>query len=458
MPADTAGSKRDMMIRRHFRWISTLALSVAWTSSCAETALQAGTVADATATGDTSVDDPRDGENEPGDGLAGETSEPDTSAGADVAPSGDTSTTEADAGPIGEDGAEPLEDTLATEDVGEDVATPGDTSGSDGSDDVAADVKPSSDVSSDAGVNPDLLPPDPKLAGKETFDTVELEIVITPGTFGESIELTAVLPKTAGPRPTVVFTHGFQLSSASYLSTAKHLATHGFAVVLPNLGGGLFATHLDHQATIIKVLDWLEEENADAGSALAGRLDFARLALAGHSMGGKISFLVSTVDARPKAIVGFDPVDAAGGPVAVDPKDYPSVTPERMIDVKVPFLVVGETTNSTGGLLGQACAPAADNYQQYFDNAESPAIAFTFAGANHFSWLDDPNCLFICASCDKGSDDPAVTKSLTWRFTVAFLQVVLNDDDSYEGWLVGAGAQGAIDDGLVIRAVSDFPN
>jgi dienelactone hydrolase len=443
------------MMRRHVRWISTLALGFAPLSGCSESELAVATVGDATTSSDTSVDDRSDSESDSSGELDVEAPGPDVNASTDTATSGDTTGTPVDVATGAEDTsgdediAEPLEDALEPEDVG----TPDDTATPD-----TADVAIGTDAAADVGVDPGPLPPDPKLAGKETYDTLPLEIVITPGAFGESIDLTVFLPKTAGPRPTLVFTHGFQLSGENYLSTAKHLASHGFAVVLPNLGGGFSATHVDHQATIITVLDWLEEQNTAAGSDLSGRLDFSRLALGGHSMGGKIAFLVSTVDARPKAIVGFDPVDAAGGPVAVDPKDYPSVTPERMIDVKVPFLVVGETTNSTGGLLGQACAPAADNYQQYFDYAESPAIEFTFVGANHFSWLDDPNCFLLCATCDKGSDNPSVTKSLSWRFTVAFLQIVLNGDDSYEGWLVGAATQGAIDDGLVVRAVSDFPN
>ena len=72
-----------------------------------------------------------------------------------------------------------------------------------------------------------------------------------------------------------------------------------------------------------------------------------RLGLAGHSLRGKISKLTATEDARPNAIFGIDPVDAAGGPGSQPSEAFPSVTPELMPRITVPLGLVGETTNAS---------------------------------------------------------------------------------------------------------------
>ena len=76
-----------------------------------------------------------------------------------------------------------------------------------------------------------------------------------------------------------------------------------------------------------------------------------KLALAGHSLGGKITVLAATLDPRVTAVVAWDPVDS----------NTPSVAPELMVGLTATIAVVGETTNGTGGFM--PCAPTADNFQ-----------------------------------------------------------------------------------------------
>jgi hypothetical protein len=108
--------------------------------------------------------------------------------------------------------------------------------------------------------------------------------------------------------------------------------------------------------------------------------------------------------------------------------------------ITIPLGLLGETTNATcSGFMCQACAPAEDNFQQYYQYAVSPAQQIEILGANHMSFLDDPNCGLTCSVCDPGTDDPSVTRRLTRRYMTAFFNVVLKQQDGYRYYLTGAG-------------------
>ena len=224
---------------------------------------------------------------------------------------------------------------------------------------------------------------------------------------------------------------------------------------MPQMPGGVVGpigapNNLELKAELIGVLDWIESNALAAAGPFEGKADMARLGLAGHSLGGKIAMLTSTEDERPIAIFGIDPVDAAGGPGARPSERFPSVTPELMPLIDVPLGLMGETTNATcRGPFCQACAPEADNFQQYFNHATSPAIEIEVLGASHMSFLDDTNCGIACAVCGEGTDEPAETRQLAHRYMTAFFNVFLRGDASYRYWLDGQGIQQDITRGAI---------
>jgi hypothetical protein len=166
-------------------------------------------------------------------------------------------------------------------------------------------------------------------------------------------------------------------------------------------------------------------------------------------MGGKLSLLVASEDSRPVAVFGVDPVDAGGGPLGGSEADFPSVTPALMPQITIPMVLLGETVNATGGL-GGACAPAADNFHQYYLHAESKALEIEILGANHMSFLDDPACGFTCSACPEGSDDKATTRMLSRRYMTAFFHVFLRSQDGYRSYLSGAAMDTDEVEGLVL--------
>ena len=336
----------------------------------------------------------------------------------------------------------PRDDTPSTPPT--DVSTT-DTGGSTATD---AGTRPSNDTFiEDITRRSDVDPGEP---GPSTFEMYTDSIVTGMGSFGgdESLELISLVPEGENS-PIVLFMPGTQLVATDYTSTREHLASHGFAVVFPSFFNGspldIPDAHTSYQEDVVAVLDWIE---AQASGPWAGKVDPTRIAAVGHSLGGKLSFLVATADDRIDAIAGIDPVDS-GPPsfVPFDPADYPSVTPEKMNLITVPLLIMGETLNGSGGF--QPCAPAEDNFEQYYAAATSPALIIDFLNANHMSFVDDPTGCGACSFCPAGTDDTAVTRLLMRRFLVAFLAKSLNSNAEWTGWLWGDAHTALQEDGLI---------
>jgi dienelactone hydrolase len=297
--------------------------------------------------------------------------------------------------------------------------------------------------------------PDPGTSAGPAGTTASAELVVGTGLFPDKTTMTIYLPEGPGPFPVIVFHHGFQLGTDQYVSYGQHLASWGYVVVMPQMPGGLIGgpNHRELAVYLQKVLDWVGQNASVVDGPFAGKADASHIGLAGHSMGGKISMLTASQDARPRAIFGIDPVDAAGSPLPVSATDYPSVTPELMPRIMVPLGLLGELTNaSCTGFMCQACAPAADNFQQYYENAVAPALQIEIVGANHMSFVDNPDCGLTCSVCPAGTDDHATTQLLTRRSMTAFFNVFLRGEDAYRSYLTGVDMAVDVAANLVITA------
>jgi len=211
---------------------------------------------------------------------------------------------------------------------------------------------------------------DPALPGPATFSSMTTSI---PGAAaGRTLAATVIVPQTSGPHALAVISPGFQMARAQYLSYAEHLASWDFVAIVTDYAESGFS--IDHQRIandVPAVITW-----ALGDGSLA--IDPDRIATLGHSLGGKISLLAASADPRIKAVVAWDPVDS----------NAPSVAPEKMGAIGAAVAVIGETTNATGGFM--PCAPAAENFTQFYAAATSPALQATVANADHMDWVDDP--------------------------------------------------------------------
>ena len=340
-------------------------------------------------------------------------------------------------------------DAVADTTFSEDTATVADTAQPLDTGAVDTATVPDTAKPVDTATSPDTAigpAPDPGESGAYAFAASSAQLGSGGGAFGADATTLTVLTPEGKNLPVVLMLPGFQLNPSDYTSTREHLASHGFYVVSPSFPGSLFEpkNNVELRDITLTILDWIETQ---AAGPLSGVIDPSKLAAVGHSLGGKIGLLTASGDARIDAILGIDPVDS-GPPFAFDPAEYPSVTPELMGQIQVPLLLMGETTNGSGGSTGQACAPADNNFQEYYKAAASPAMEVDVLGANHMSFLDNPNCL-VCFACPSGSDDPATTRLITRRLAVAFLTQQLLADNTYDSWLTGADLQTMVSDGLI---------
>ena len=312
------------------------------------------------------------------------------------------------------------------------------TSGTDTPGDSSTSSSDESSSSSTTGEGPFV---DPRTEGEHEVEVIETEIETEGGT---GIPLTMHLPTSKGQYPVVMLLQGFLLGPENYASYGQHVASWGYVVIMPELPGDTQSG--DRDATT-ELIDWLEGPGTLDGAVLGGRADPELLMLGGHSRGGKVSFLTATTDTRVDAVFGIDPVDTAGGPGTSPSPDNPSVAPELMPLVLAPMTIIGETVNATGGFM--SCAPQAENFRQYFAAAAAPAAAIEFETANHMSFLDDPNCGFICSACTPGTDEPSVTRRMTQGYMVAFAQWQLRGIEAYRDYLAGPFTDPDVDAGLV---------
>ncbi len=326
----------------------------------------------------------------------------------------------------------------------------------------ASMTDPGTDSSPDPGTDPSTTDPtsadssssgggepltDPRVAGEEEVERIEVDFEAEDGT---SIPLVIYAPTGQGPYPVVGLLHGFMLGPEDYGSYGEHIGSWGYVVVLPQMPGSALSPvdQVQERDWVREVLDWIDGPANLEGAVLDARADLELLAMSGHSRGGKIAFLTSVTDSRIDAIFAIDPVDTAGGPGARPSPDNPSVAPELMPSVVAPMTIVGETVNATGGI-GGACAPAADNFEQYFGAATAPAAAIEFLTANHMSFIDDQNCGLTCTACPSGTDEPSVTRRMTQGYMVAFFEWQLRGRAGYRDYLAGPFTQPDVDAGLV---------
>ena len=281
-----------------------------------------------------------------------------------------------------------------------------------------SDAPPGSTIdASHGGGNPDAPATsgtDPATMGPYTVSSMDVNI---PGSAqGRTVPATIYTSNAPGPHALVVISPGFQMARTQYASYAEHLASWGFvAVNCTYADTGFFADHQKLADDVGAVITY-----ALAQQSLA--IDSAKIATAGHSLGGDISTLAAADDPRVKAVVGWDPVDASN----------PSVVPEKMGSLHAALAVVGETTDGAGG--GMPCAPTADNFQQFYMAAASPAYQLTVAGADHMDWVDDPSCP-ICGFCTAGTADASLARTTTKRVNVAWLRRQLFNDTAMDAWL-----------------------
>jgi pimeloyl-ACP methyl ester carboxylesterase len=249
----------------------------------------------------------------------------------------------------------------------------------------------------------------------------------------------AHLPTIAGggTAPLIVLLPGFQLESARYAPLADRLASHCFVVVRADPPASFLSVdHVAMSQDVGAVLDWA----LGAAGPLAGKVDAAHVAVAGHSLGGKVATMAAFADHRITALFAIDPVNG-GSPLSGYSATLPDIVPADVTPLTIPVGFVGETTNGSGGVGGMPCAPTDQNFQTFYAAATAApwAAQWDFTGADHMDFVDDvSNCQFVCTASTEGTAAVPAVLASTKTLAVAFARRHLRGDTAMDAYLIGA--------------------
>lgn len=300
--------------------------------------------------------------------------------------------------------------------------------GSTGEGGSAATGSGGASATSGTGGSMEMLPPDPNVAGP--YKAQVIEEVFTVAATNHAVKMRAVYPASGpemGPYPVVLVGHGFQTNINQYESYLQRLASFGYVAVAPDFPAPFLGNkHIDNARDLAAGLDWVAQQ-----STLKGIADVANAGASGHSLGGKAAVLAASLDARIKASITLDPVDSSIFCSAADCPDASNKLP-----LAIPMGFLGETLDSTAQF-GQACAPAADNFQTFYSSAKAPALSVEVLGASHVSFLDNPFSGICKQPSAKNEDVVALSRAMV----VAFYERHLKGKVGYDAYLTGSEAQ-----------------
>ncbi len=272
-----------------------------------------------------------------------------------------------------------------------------------------------------ARAQPEMSQPGPYLAGwRQVTITRPSGTAFTARLFypGQTAGPNAALDAGGSPYPAVSFGHGFFQAVSTYQSTLEHLATHGYIVIATDSEGGLAPSHANLATDLSLSLTYLEQQHAAAGSFLYGRVNTARTAVGGHSMGGGAAILAAASDARIDAVFGLAAADTNPSSIA------------GIANVRVPVRLIAGSSETIVSATGTT--------QPMYANARSPRQYPLLAGGYHCGFQDSS----FPIGCDTGTMSRGDQLAWTRRLLTEWCNLYLRGDEASWPWVWGASATG----------------
>lgn len=261
---------------------------------------------------------------------------------------------------------------------------------------------------------------DPALHGRHaiTADRIDLK---NPAT-GHGISADLYLPAADGGRfPLVFILHGFMHNKEGHREHARHLASWGFVVVVPDLTYGLVRQNNDERVNdLIFLYERIVAEQSRPGEPLS-RADTTRLGLVGHSAGG-LTALSMAARRAVQAVVGLDAVLTAGPPGALKL----ALDPISAATVDSPVLLMEAPP--------QSCNNQRDRGLSVFSALlSSRKLRLEVKGASHCDFTDSSRaCNVFCRI-----EGDAGRRAIVRRYTVAWLRLHLAEDSAMARYVEG---------------------
>lgn len=316
-------------------------------------------------------------------------------------------------------------------------------------------------------------------------------------TFAVDLYLPILKPAQAPP-PIVVISHGLGSNRDTFAYLARHLASHGFAVAVPEHPGSNTqqlealiegraqqvtepTEFIDRPLDVTRLLDELERR-AQAGSALQGRYDVQQVGVMGQSLGAYTAFALAGVplnrnqlaadcaktnaitfslnlslllqcdvlnlpvpdqinfrDARVKAIFAINTVGSS------------LLDRSALADVNIPVMVVSGGADTVTPALPEQITPFSqlvvpDRYLLMMENA------------THFSAIDIPDgeTATVTLPSELVGPNPAIAHQYLTAFSLAFFGHHLQQVEPLKNYLTPAYARYLSQPDLPIDLVRNF--
>ncbi|WOG87365.1 hypothetical protein DCAR_0206589 [Daucus carota subsp. sativus] len=273
----------------------------------------------------------------------------------------------------------------------------------------------------------------PALATSSVFERGNLEVKgIKVEKSAERKALFIVSPTKDGKYPVFLFVHGCCVSNTAYSQLLQHVASHGFIAVAPGdpLVSSLLCCCGDQELdSDANVLDWMPD---GLPALLPDNVtpDMTKIAVGGHSRGGKIAFAlaISTTNLKISAVFGVDPV--AGG--SVDNRPQPKIFSyiPRCLDLNIPVAIIGTGLGSQAKCIIPPFAPCGVNHAEFFNESKPPIYYFLAKDYGHGDMLDDGIEYWFTKLLTKhGQGSKELMIKACGGIIVAFLNAKLKDEE-----------------------------
>ncbi|KAL3620411.1 hypothetical protein CASFOL_035323 [Castilleja foliolosa] len=291
-------------------------------------------------------------------------------------------------------------------------------------------------------------------AASDVFETGKYDVTeITVRTSNASkppTQLLIVSPVLKGTYPVLLFCHGFMIANTNYTTLLSHIASHGYIVVAPKFYGLWWISIPEEIKKAAQVAQWL---STGLLLVLPEKVngDIEKLALSGHSRGGKTAFALALGETgqksrknKPpaknknattpsfKALIGVDPVAGSYPSNRVDPKILQYIP--RCFDMSIPVSVIGSGYGNQPLCLFPPTAPDGVNHSEFYNESKPPACYFLAKDYGHCDMLNDnlDRIASIIRGISKSGKGPRdLMRKSVGGVMVAFLESYLggNDDD-----------------------------
>ncbi|KAJ0974088.1 hypothetical protein J5N97_016053 [Dioscorea zingiberensis] len=194
-----------------------------------------------------------------------------------------------------------------------------------------------------------------------------------------------------GPFPILILLHGYLLYNHFYSQLMLHIASHGFIVLAPQLYSVAGPDSEEEIRSAEEITEWISIGLAEVLPKEV-RMKSSKIAISGHSRGGKVAFALALRHAKKKmsfsVVMGIDPVDGMERGKQTNPAVLTYVP--HSFDLKIAAMVIG---SGLGGLkknpIFPPCAPEGVSHQDFFDECCAPAWHFVAKEYGHLDMLDD---------------------------------------------------------------------